>query len=73
MEEKKAYTGKMKEEDYRTGKTVSKVAQAVGGAAFVFGGKNESTAGGIVGLGGGIADGALGKGYTFDMSFKCAN
>ncbi len=73
VSENKTYTGSMKEEDYKRGKTVSKVAQAVGGAAFVFGGKNESNAGGIVGLGGGIADGVLGKGYQFNMEFKCAN
>lgn len=65
------YTGSMNEDTYRKSKTAAKVAQGVGGAAWVFGGKNESTAGGIVGLGGGIADGAIGTGYTYEMSFKC--
>jgi hypothetical protein len=61
----------MNEKDYKTAKTVSKVAQAAGGAAYVFGGRNESNAGGIVGIVGGIADGLLGKGYSVDMKFKC--
>ncbi len=69
--ENKKYTGDMKEEDYKRGKTIAKVAQAAGGAAFVFGGRRESTAGGIVGLGGGIADQAMGKGYTVEMKFRC--
>lgn len=61
----------MKEEDYKTAKTVAKVAQAAGGAVWVFGGKAEREAGGIVGLGGGIANGAIGNGYSVDMKFKC--
>ena len=73
VDEKKAYTGSMKEEDYKRGKTISKVAQAVGGSGYVFGGQNERTAGGLVGLGGAIGDSALGKGYEFSMNFKCAN
>ncbi len=65
------YTGSMDESTYKTSKTAAKVAKGVGSAAWVFGGKNESTAGGIVGLGGGIADGAIGSGYTYEMKFKC--
>lgn len=71
VEENQKYTGSMDESSYKTAKTASKVAQAVGGAGYVFGGKNERTAGGIVGLGGGIADQAIGNGYTVDMKFKC--
>ncbi|MBX2986885.1 MAG: hypothetical protein KF802_03220 [Bdellovibrionaceae bacterium] len=71
MEEKQSYTGTMKESDYRKAKTAAKVAQGVGGAAWVFGGQKESNVGGIVGLGGGIADGALGNGYAVDMQFRC--
>lgn len=71
MEENQKYTGDMDEKSYKKAKTVAKVAQGVGGAAWVFGGKNESNAGGIVGLGSGIADGVLGKGYTVEMKFKC--
>lgn len=71
VDEGSKYTGTMDEGSYRNAKTASKVAQAVGGAGYVFGGKNERTAGGIVGLGGGIADSALGNGYTVDMKFKC--
>lgn len=65
------YTGSMDEGTYNKAKTASKVAEAAGGAAWVFGNKNASNAGGIVGLGGGIADNALGKGYTVEMKFKC--
>ncbi len=71
LNEGSQYTGSMDEGSYRTGKTVSKVAAAAGGAVFALGGKKESTAGGIVGMGGGIANAALGKGYTFEMKFKC--
>ena len=71
IDEKKNYVGDMKEDNYKTAKKAAKVASAVGGAAWVFGGKNESAAGGIVGLGGGIADAAIGNGYTVVMKFKC--
>lgn len=71
VNEEQKYTGSMDESTYKTAKTASKIAQAAGGAAYVFGGKNEQTAGGIVGIGGGIADQALGKGYSVDMKFKC--
>ena len=69
--EDKKYTGNMKESDYKTAKTASKVATAAGGMVHVFGGKTESTAGGIVGLGGVIGDAALGKAYNVEMKFKC--
>jgi hypothetical protein len=71
INEEKQYTGDMKESDYKNAKTATKVAQGIGSAAWVFGGKNESAAGGILGLGGSIARGAIGKGYTVDMKFKC--
>ena len=59
------------EKTYNQGKRISKVAQGIGGAAWVFGGKNESKAGGLVGMGGAVGDQALGKGYTVEMKFKC--
>jgi len=71
IDENKKYTGDMKEENYKTMKTAGKVATMVGGATYVFGGKNESNLGGIVGLGGAAADVAAGKGYTIEMKFKC--
>lgn len=71
LDEGAKYSGSMDESDYKTAKTAAKVAQAAGSAAYVFGGKNERNAGGIVGLGGGIADQAIGKGYTVEMKFKC--
>lgn len=71
VEEKQTYTGEMDEQTYKKGKIAAKVAQGVGSAGWVFGGKKESKLGGVVGLGGGIADSVLGNGYTFDMRFKC--
>lgn len=71
IEEKKEYTGTVKEGDYQTAKTASKVAQGLGGAGYLFGGRNESTAGGILGIGGSIARSAIGQGYTVDMRFRC--
>lgn len=71
VSEQSQYSGTMNEENYNTAKTASKVAQAVGGAGYVFGGKAESNAGGIVGLGGGIASSAIGQGYTYEMKFRC--
>ncbi len=71
VKEETKYVGSMSEADYKKYKMGAKVAQSVGGAAWVLGGKNESTAGGIVGLGAGIADNALGKGYATEMIFKC--
>ena len=71
VSEDKKYTGDMDEKDYKTGKTVAKAAQAIGGAVWVFGGRAERNAGGIVGMGGAVGDQVLGKGYTVDMKFTC--
>ena len=65
------YTGQMSEDAYKQTKTAAKVAKGVGSAAWVFGGKQESNAGGIVGLGGQVADSVAGDGYTYTMIFKC--
>jgi hypothetical protein len=71
VSESSQYTGSMKEEDYKTMKTAGKAAELLGGTAYVFGGKKESNAGGVVGLGGAIATQAAGNGYTVEMKFKC--
>ncbi len=71
IDEKQAYTGSMKEEDYKKGKQITKVAKVIGGTTYVLGGKNESNAGGIVGLGAIAGDAALGNGYKVEMKFKC--
>lgn len=71
VNEDKKYSGDLDEKTYKTGKRASKAAQALGSAVYVFGGKTESTVGGIAGLGGAVADSALGKGYTIEMKFKC--
>ncbi len=71
VNEDKKYTGDMDEKTYKNAKRISKAASAAGGAVWALGGKQESNVGGIVGLGGGVADQALGKGYTVEMKFKC--
>ena len=71
VKEKQKYTGDMKEKTYKNAKRATKVAQSVGGAAWVFGGRKESNLGGIVSLGAAAGDAALGDGYTVDMRFKC--
>ena len=42
----------------KKGKTIAKVAQAAGGAVWVFGGKQEKNIGGIVGMGGAVSSAA---------------
>lgn len=71
VSEKSDYTGTMDESTYNAAKTASKVAKAVGGAGMAFGGRNEKTAGGVAAVGGGIANDALGQGYTYELVFKC--
>lgn len=71
VKEDQKYTGDMEEKSYKNAKMATKVAQSVGGAVWVFGGKKESNLGGIVGLGGAAADEAIGDGYTVEMQFKC--
>lgn len=70
IDENKKYTGDMDEKTYNNAKRATKVGAAVGSAGYVFGGKNESALGGIVGLGSGAANAALGKAYNVEMKFK---
>ncbi|WP_413585674.1 hypothetical protein [Bdellovibrio sp. HCB274] len=65
------YQGNMDEATYQKAKTASKVAQAAGGAIWAMGGQTESTVGGIAGLGGSVARGALGNGYVYELNFRC--
>lgn len=71
INENAQYKGDMDEKDYKMAKNATKAAQIIGGSTYILGGKRESTAGGIVGLGGVVADNVLGKGYTVEMKFKC--
>jgi hypothetical protein len=71
VSENAKYTGSMSEESYNATKTGAKIAKGVGGTVWALGGRNESNAGGVVGLGGAIADDVAGKGYTVEMIFKC--
>lgn len=71
INEDKKYTGDMDEQTYKNAKRATTVAKTVGGAVWVFGGKRESSLGGLAGLGGAAGDAALGKGYTVEMKFKC--
>ncbi len=60
VKEDNKYTGDMDEQSYKNAKRVSKAVQAVGGMT-----------GGMVGMGGAVADDALGEGYTTEMKFRC--
>jgi hypothetical protein len=71
LNEETKYVGSMNEDSYNKTKTAAKVAEAIGGAGYVFGGSKEKQAGGVVGLSGGIADSILGEGYSTEMKFKC--
>lgn len=71
LEEESKYKGDLDEKTYKNAKRVTKVAQVLGGGVWAMGGKRESDAGGIVGLGGTAGDAALGKGYQVSMKFKC--
>ncbi len=71
IQEEQKYTGDMDEQSYKAAKRATTVAKTVGGAVWVFGGRKESTIGGLAGLGGMVGDAALGKGYTVEMRFKC--
>lgn len=71
VSEDKKYVGTMDEGNYKAAKAISKAATAAGGTVYAMGAKKESNIGGIVGLGGGIANDALGKGYNVEMKFKC--
>ena len=71
VSEKTNYVGNMDEQTYNKVKTGAKVAEAAGGAVHVFGGEKESKAGGVIGLGGIVADSAAGEGYQYEMKFKC--
>lgn len=65
------YSGDIDEQTYKRGKMAAKIATGIGSAGYVFGGKKEKNAGGVVGIGGGIADRTLGNGYTYSMTFRC--
>lgn len=71
VKETNTYVGSMNEKDYNTTKKVAQVAKSLGGTIWALGGKKESNAGGVVGLGGGVADQVAGKGYQYQMTFNC--
>ena len=74
VNEEGAYVGNMNESDYKKLKTAGTVAQTAGGAAYVLGGANNSTLGGlggVVGLGGTMAKQVAGEGYQVKVRFKC--
>ncbi len=71
VKESTDYVGSMKEKDYNTTKKIAQVAKSLGGTIWALGGKKESNAGGVVGLGGGVADEVAGQGYRYQMIFNC--
>ncbi len=71
INEKISYVGDMDESSYNQTKKISKAVQIVGGTIFAAGGKKESDLAGIAGLGGAATDSVTGKGYKYEMTFKC--
>lgn len=72
VSEDKSYKGDMDEKNYKNLKTAGKIAQTAGGAVAVLGGnRGTSTLGGLVGLGGTVANQVAGEGYQVRMKFKC--
>lgn len=71
VSEDKKYKGDMDESDYKALKKAGKVAQTAGGAVYVLGAPRESNIGGLVGLGGTVANQVAGEGYAVKLKFKC--
>lgn len=66
------YTGDMDEKTHKTARKASKAAMVVGSAMNIFGGRNESGAGAVVGTAGAVGSVMTGgSAYTSDMKFKC--
>ncbi|MNL09184.1 hypothetical protein D3C87_1299340 [compost metagenome] len=71
VNEESKYKGDISESSYKTAKKATTAAKILGGTTYVMGGAKESSIGGLVGLGGVVGDGVLGKGYSVEMKFKC--
>ena len=71
VNEEAKYKGDMEESTYKNAKKATTAAKILGGTTYALGGKRESSLGGLVGLGGVVGDGVLGKGYSVEMKFKC--
>lgn len=71
VSENKSYKGDMDESNYKTLKKAAKAAQTVGGVTYGLGASTESNIGGMVGLGGTVANQIAGEGYLVKMRFKC--
>lgn len=71
QKEKTEYVGDMDEEDYKMGKTASRVLQVGGATAWALGGRRESNAGMVATGAGTMVGAALGKGYRTKMIFQC--
>jgi hypothetical protein len=69
--EQKNYVGDMDEKDYKAAKKATTVAKTIGGFGYALGGKKESNAGGLIGMGGVVGDQVLGQGYSVEMKFRC--
>lgn len=71
VEEKCQYTGSMKESDYIAAKKAARAAEAVGDVLFGTQYGKHARTGETVGESGEAADDVIGKGYTYEMKFKC--
>lgn len=71
VEEKCQYTGSMKESDYIAAKKAARAAEAVGDVLFGTNYGKHAKTGDTIGESGEAADDVIGKGYTYEMKFKC--
>ncbi|PHI35399.1 hypothetical protein CBQ28_19860 [Pseudoalteromonas sp. GCY] len=65
------YNSDTPESTYITQKGVANAVEAAGMAMWIFGRNSVDDAGAAMTIGGGIADGALGKPYDVRLNFKC--
>lgn len=66
------YQGNMNEDNYNTAKTASKIIKEIGSATWVFSDHDKTRqAGEVAAVGGQVTDSALGKGYSYTMTFQC--
>lgn len=76
VSEERTYVGKnVDEATYNKGKMATRAAKSVGDGLWMIGAntgdQKQSKKGEVVGLGGEAVDAALGKGYQYEMKFKC--
>ncbi len=72
VEEKSEFVGDGQEEVYNRTKKIAKAAEVGGMSVAALGGQKERPIGAGVGVAAGVMDQALGQGYKYTLTFKCA-